>query len=355
MSTATHARAGDPQLDRFLCAATDALASAALEALLGGETERVVRDTVRRELSGSRLGAAHADDVMGDVRVRLVRKLWSLRRSTEEPIENFHGYVAITAERACYAFFRQQFPERTRFRNRVRYAVSHHAETTLTRDAHGRWLCGTRAGPRRIVASGAARAFFDDPRGWLAGAGLDDAALGSAGLDIATPLPTLIAGILARFDEAVELDRLVDALAVVFGILQTRQTVVHRAAADAADDVPDTTAGIGEVLEQRDRLLRVWNEIVELPARQRAALLLNLRDPEGGAVLQMLPSTGVVAQPRIAAALGMDLDQLTRVWNRLPLDDLSIAALLRVTRQQVINLRKSARARLARRLRMTEW
>ncbi len=117
----------------------------------------------------------------------------------------------------------------------------------------------------------------------------------------------------------------------------------------------DPAAGIGDVLEQRDRLLRVWNEIVKLPARQRAALLLNLRDPEGGAVLQMLPSTGVVAQPRIAAALGMDLDQLTRVWNRLPLDALSIAGLLRVTRQQVINLRKSARARLARRLRMTEW
>jgi DNA-directed RNA polymerase specialized sigma24 family protein len=355
MSTATHVRAGDPQLHRFLGAVTDALATAALDALLGGETDRVVRDTVRRELSGSRIGAAHADDVMGDVRVRLVRKLWSLRRGADEPIENFHGYVAITAERACYAFFRQQFPERTRFRNRVRYAVAHHAETTLTRDPHGRWLCGRRGAPRRIAASGSAQAFFDDPQSWCAGAGLDGAGLGSAGLDVAAPLPTLIAGILARFEDAVELDRLVDALGVVLGIVQTRQVPAHSTVSDAMDDIPDTAAGIGDVLEQRDRLLRVWNEIVELPARQRAALLLNLRDPEGGAVLQMLPSTGVVAEPRIAAALGMDLAQLTRVWNRLPLDDLSIAAMLRVTRQQVINLRKSARARLARRLRMTEW
>jgi hypothetical protein len=42
-----------------------------------------------------------------------------------------------------------------------------------------------------------------------------------------------------------------------------------------------------------------------------------------------------------------DLDEL---WDELPLDDLKIAARLGMTRQQVINLRKSARARLARRM-----
>jgi hypothetical protein len=40
---------------------------------------------------------------------------------------------------------------------------------------------------------------------------------------------------------------------------------------------------------------------------------------------------------------------LSALWDQLPLDDLSIAARLGVTRQQVINLRKAARARLARR------
>jgi DNA-directed RNA polymerase specialized sigma24 family protein len=344
MSGVIDARAGDPRLDRFLGAATDVLASAALDALLGGETERVVRDTVRRELSGSRLGAQHIDDVMSEVRVRLMRKLWSLRRSVDEPIENFLGYVAITAERTCYAFFRQQYPERTRFRNRVRYAVAHHADTTLARDPDGRWLCARRAGPRRSSPSGSTERFLADPSGWLTG----------AGLDLTAPLPALIGGVLVRLDDPVELDRLVDALAVVLGIGQTRQ-VRARAVVDAVDDIPDAAAGIGDVLEQRDALLRVWKEIVELPARQRAALLLNLRDPEGGAVLQLLPSTGVVTQAGIASALGMALEQLTRVWNRLPLDDLSIAAILGLTRQQVINLRKSARARLARRLRMTEW
>ena len=43
-------------------------------------------------------------------------------------------------------------------------------------------------------------------------------------------------------------------------------------------------------------------------------------------------------------------EELAGMWNSLPLDDRGIAERLGITRQQVINLRKSARARLARRM-----
>ena len=52
----------------------------------------------------------------------------------------------------------------------------------------------------------------------------------------------------------------------------------------------------------------------------------------------------------IAAALEIPERDLARLWPDLPLDDLWIAARMGITRQQVINLRKSGRARLARRL-----
>ena len=68
-------------------------------------------------------------------------------------------------------------------------------------------------------------------------------------------------------------------------------------------------------------------------------------------MLQMLPATGVVSDAEIAHALEMDAHELGRLWARLPLDDNAIAEQLGLTRQQVINLRKSARARLARRTR----
>jgi hypothetical protein len=96
-------------------------------------------------------------------------------------------------------------------------------------------------------------------------------------------------------------------------------------------------------------LKKLWSEIVELPERQRAALLLNLKDSQGSGI-SLFQMTGVATILQIAEALSTTGEELARLWNELPLDDLAIASRLGITRQQVINLRKSARERLARRM-----
>jgi hypothetical protein len=53
---------------------------------------------------------------------------------------------------------------------------------------------------------------------------------------------------------------------------------------------------------------------------------------------------------QLAGALEMSAEGLAEVWNELPMEDARIAELLGLTRQQVINARKSGRERLARRL-----
>jgi hypothetical protein len=181
---------------------------------------------------------------------------------------------------------------------------------------------------------------------------LDDPAayMFDARIDMMQPLPALIDALLASFDRDITLDRLAAALAAALGIADARPAERRDDQRDPLDEVADSAPAIGEVLEDREALRHVWDEVVELPPRQRAALLLNLRDPEGGAVLQTLPATGVVSLAAIAEALQMRRDELARLWDDLPLDDLSIAARMGLTRQQVINLRKAARARLARRL-----
>ena len=87
-----------------------------------------------------------------------------------------------------------------------------------------------------------------------------------------------------------------------------------------------------------------------MPRPQRCALLLNLRDDGGGCALTSLPATGVASIRDIARVMEMAADTLAGLWKRLPLSDLEISTLLGVSRQQVINLRKSARDRLGRRL-----
>ena len=113
------------------------------------------------------------------------------------------------------------------------------------------------------------------------------------------------------------------------------------------DPAPDAALA----LERRTYLSSLWEEIRQLPARQAAALILNLRDGQRRGVVALLPLTGVATMREIARAIGMPAERFAAIWNRLPLEDAAIAELLGVSRQQVINLRKSARERLARRMR----
>jgi hypothetical protein len=101
-------------------------------------------------------------------------------------------------------------------------------------------------------------------------------------------------------------------------------------------------------------LERLWCEVAQLPADQRNALLLNLRDEQGGSALAFLPPSGVASVSEIARVLGLQPGQLAELWPRIPLDDLEIANRLGISRQRVINLRSAARQRLARRLRDKE-
>src|SRR5262249_28794033 len=117
------------------------------------------------------------------------------------------------------------------------------------------------------------------------------------------------------------------------------------------DTLVDSRATVAEQVERRIFLKYVWSEIGKLPLRQRVALLLNLTDADGHSVIGLLPAIGIASLREIADSLGMPEEQLASIWNQLPIDDLTIASYLGGTRQQVINLRKTARERLARKSR----
>ncbi len=120
---------------------------------------------------------------------------------------------------------------------------------------------------------------------------------------------------------------------------------------EALGNLPDGRPDAASALERRADLVRLWAEIRRLPARQATALLLNLRDDRRRDAMALLPLTGIATLREIAHTMAMPAERLAEIWNRLPLEDRAIADLLGLTRQQVINLRKSARERLARRLR----
>jgi hypothetical protein len=152
----------------------------------------------------------------------------------------------------------------------------------------------------------------------------------------------------------IELDALVNTVAELQGIKDqvapgTRDD--DEESALATERLADNRTNIATELEQRLYLQRLWAEILELPVRQRSALLLNLKI-EGESVITLLPLIGIASVRQIAEAVAIPAEQFAELWNELPLEDAVIARQLKVTRQQVINLRKSARERLWRHMKI---
>jgi RNA polymerase sigma factor (sigma-70 family) len=159
-------------------------------------------------------------------------------------------------------------------------------------------------------------------------------------VDLDAYAATLTRNILNDFYRALQVER------------TRRQSGLHVEGAPFASDdsLADSSPSQLERFERQEHMARLWSEIAILRPLQRAALLLNLRDHLGKNALLLFLLLAIADFDALAEAVGMGADELTQIWNDLPLDDLTIAARLGVTRQQVINLRKSARERLSRRL-----
>jgi DNA-directed RNA polymerase specialized sigma24 family protein len=295
-----------------------------------------------------------AEDLYGEVVIQLLARLRALTANPDHnAIGDFRGYVAVTTYNACRLYLRQKYPERWHLKNRLRYVLSHDEDFSLWESTEGDWLCGLSLwrGRGNAVAASAERLrqLSDDPDA-LKRAGLE------AGHARQTGLADLLRAIFQHTQAPIILDSL---LTIIAGLQEMSERVVTVPVEDEDDthshlsEADMHTGGLATAVERRSYLRRLWAEIVQLPPMQRAALLLNLRDAHEG-VITLLPLAGIAGVHQIAGALNMDAEKFARLWNELPLDDATIAGLLKITRQQVINLRKAARARLGRRMRLID-
>jgi hypothetical protein len=175
-------------------------------------------------------------------------------------------------------------------------------------------------------------------------------------------LNELLVAVFAAVNLPIELDDLAHLTAE---LLQVKDEPIaslseNREGSESGKDSEGQMAGIKDVAVQADIawqtekrifLQRVWEEAQLLPPVQRAALLLNLRDDGGRGCIALFPAVGIATMRQLAVALEMPIEKFAELWNQLPLDDATIAGLFNLTRQQIINARKAARERLARRLR----
>ena len=297
----------DSELLPFL-QAEEASSDAALAALLVDRAEPITRRVTSAQLRGQ--PRAELEDTVATVLARLTRRLRALRDDPEEPIESFSDYVAKASYNACHELMRQLAPRRAALVARLRYLARRGLVLRLEPTANGGWRC--LPAPRPASLRGETQR-----------------------------LATAVAAELGQ--EGRDFDDLIEAVAKRLG------EVDEKAEVDALDRVPHPQASPEQRLGETQMLRRLWPEILDLPINQRAALLLNLRQDAGDLGAQ-LAELGVAEPAELAGLFDVPAEEAASFLARLPREDTWIAQRLGVTRRQVINLRKAARARLARRV-----
>lgn len=344
----------DALLLPFLDARDESLAERLLAVLIREHAEPLISKLIKSKLrvSLSRTQGSHQNqdalEIASDVCAQVLSELRSLKLDPQrKPINSFHNYVAMKTYSACADYFREKNPQRWRLRDLLRQHLKQNENFVLWENEEKRWLCGLRlwqSEPPHTRLDQLPQ-LLSDPLSLLHDSGLSDAQT--------LPPSDLLQAIFMCAGRPIEFNHLVTIAANVWGI---KDQPVESYSHDSylGESLTDSAASIETVVEQRLYLQQLWTEVCKLPQLQRSALLLNLRDAQGGSVIFFVPHLGIASKSEIAEALSMAVTQFAAVWTELPLDDASIARLLGVTRQQVINLRKTARERLTRRMKAIE-
>jgi RNA polymerase sigma factor (sigma-70 family) len=297
----------------------------ALETLLFEHAEPLIRRIVGRRLSGS-VPQQDREDTTGDALLELLGRLESWKKGDSRAIDDFLAYTSVIARHSCDHYLRSLQPQKYRLRNRIFYLLDTSPDYAEWDSEPGRSVCGWA----RQTGQSAKKM----EHGWYHAvpvrAGAPEAEIVAQIFSVASPL---------------RVEDLLEATAYLSGLGDETSVEWGDVEAVMPSHVPD----FEERLDLRRALEQLWTEIRELPVAQRIALLLNLRDEQGNSPLSSFPAMGIASMRQIAVALEIPPEELASMWSRLPLSDLEIAKRLTLERQQIINLRKAARQRLARR------
>jgi hypothetical protein len=337
----------DASLLPYLRAADEDEADSLLAQLISDCADPTIRGILKNKLHVSlnltdgRPENQDALEIVSDVHAQLLADLHDLKDDKRrDTICNFRGYVAVITYHACYQHLRQKNPERWQLKNKVRYLLTHRPVFDLWKDGTQAWVCGFSGWRAVDSISSSKLTQLRDTGAWFS---INE----PQGTDVQpAALTKLLTAIFERCGQPIALEEIVNLVASLYGICRPTQAKQRTLSSREVSGFP--LSDVVALTEHRIHLAHLWSEIRELPLRHRAALLLNLRDARGGGVIHLLPLTRVATIRELADSLGFAHEDFALVWNELPWDDARIADYFGFTRQQVINLRQSARARLAR-------
>jgi hypothetical protein len=342
----------DPVLLPFLQAAEEPAIQAARDALLF-EVDTVIKGIIGKRLRVSFHSAAQgadaadaegANDAYAEALMQLLKKLAALRADAEQHhIGNWRGFAATVTYSKVSDYLRRKHPRRYSLENKLRFLFEHQSGFASWSDEAGDLVCGYAMWQQQQKPLARGRGLtqlLDDPRAFAAETWPHK--------DVPSlPLVELVAAILQRAGGPLTLDHTVQIIAALQNLQEDVQISARPGEEDEGEDfilrLPAPQPGQDRVLLVKQFLQRILETMATMSLRHRYALLLNLRDEQGGNALWLFPPTGVASLGRLASLLEMSPPQLAELWPRLPLPDVEIARLLDCERSQVINCRNSVR------------
>lgn len=353
----------DPLLLPFVGSADESVARTHLEELL-----MLVTPSIKKIVSR----ADSPEDDFQESLQQIIKALWQCKADPDNyVIGNFQHYVTVVASHVVRRRWRTKNPAYQSLRESLRHTLRQDARFDLWEASNGEWLCGSTSHREHPMTNSLRLTQLrQQPLAF------DEAIL--PGRDAQrTPQPDLVAAIFDWLGHAIGFDQLV-GIVLTLRRIEEPTLIVEEDNEDArplSERLSDATPLPEEESKWRQFLEKLWAEIEQLPPFQRIAFLLNFTAGEGA--LEIFWLYGVASVRRIGATVQLSDEQFLRVWNDpaldeavkkqavklssydekfallwryLPLSDLTIARLIGTERQKVINLRKSAGARLARRL-----
>src|SRR5687768_2620939 len=303
--------------------------------------EKTLRAKLRVSLKPDDFNAANQDalELLSEIKLLLISELGKLKaNSNGRIIYNLVGYVTSVTINSYRQFLRAKYPLRQHLKNKLRYLLTHHPKFALWENEHGEWFCSFKQNKKIENAQ--------SPNAET----IQTAIAETVNQNNLRESAKIIDLMITIFDYAkvpLPFNELLLIVAEIQGIKDQKE-ILDSEIFSISEKFAASEDKIQTEIEQQENLKKVWAEVCLLPIRHRLALLLNLKGKQGDPVIRLLPLLRIATIRQIAEALEFSPDDFASIWNELPWDDLKISEYLNLTRQQVINLRQSARLRLIR-------
>src|SRR6266404_284595 len=272
-----------------------------LDELLIVYASPVIRQTLRYKLGfhvnqfGVNPYNPDAEDLYHEIIAKIIEVLTASPTSPRAEIEDFEKYVARVAINACLDYVRSRSPARTRLKYSLREILSRKSEFVVWKSEE-EFLCGLKTwskGQAPISSQRLAEIETDLPIFRTTRFGGDDVSR--------IPLTQLTAELLRWIGEPIELDELVNLIAILLDVKDRP--------ADSIDDeakgylearVADTTLISDPGLDSEKLLRSLWRAVLALPKNQRDTYCFRFEDNSGEDLFTLLFEANITTRAQLA-------------------------------------------------------